>query len=89
MRTFDAAASIRRLLLLVLFFSAAVCAQSLTYADTTAQPAGGPLNLLISYRSEPANRPAFRVYLQQNGTRGWKSSNTTACSRVTWSCSTQ
>jgi hypothetical protein len=67
MRTFDAAASIRRLLLFVLFLSAAVCAQSLTYADTTAQPAGGPLNLLISYRSEPANRPAFRVYLQQEG----------------------
>jgi len=48
MRTFDAAASIRRLLLLVLFFSAAVCAQSLTYADATAQTAGGALSLLIS-----------------------------------------
>lgn len=32
-----------------------------------AQPSGGPLNLLISYRSEPANRPAFRAYLQKEG----------------------
>jgi hypothetical protein len=25
---------------------------------------GGPLNILIAYRCEPANRPAFRAYLQ-------------------------
>ena len=27
----------------------------------------GPRNLLITYRSEPANRPAFRTYLQGEG----------------------
>jgi hypothetical protein len=30
-------------------------------------PPGGPLNLLITYRCEPANRPAFRAYLQGEG----------------------
>lgn len=28
---------------------------------------GGPRNLLITYRSEPADRPAFRAYLQAEG----------------------
>jgi hypothetical protein len=28
---------------------------------------GGPRNILITYRSEPANRPAFRAYLQGEG----------------------
>jgi hypothetical protein len=28
---------------------------------------GGPRNLLITYRSEPAERPAFRAYLQGEG----------------------
>jgi hypothetical protein len=67
MRIFDVTAGIRRLLLLVLLLPAATVAQSVTQADAAAQPAGGPLNLLISYRSEPANRPAFRVYLQHEG----------------------
>ena len=30
------------------------------------QPAGGPTSILIAYRSEPANRPAFRTYLQKD-----------------------
>ena len=67
MRIFDAAAGIRRLLLLALLLPAAAVAQSVPQANPTAQPSGGPLNLLISYRSEPANRPAFRTYLQQEG----------------------
>lgn len=28
-----------------------------------AAPSGGPLNILITYRSQPADRPAFRTYL--------------------------
>jgi hypothetical protein len=79
MRIFDAAARIRRSLLLALVLPAAALAQSVTQPataavtqsatqpDATAQPAGGPLNLLISYRSEPVNRPAFRTYLQKEG----------------------
>ena len=67
MRIFDAAARIRRLLLLVLLLPAAALAQPVTPAGTAGQPAGGPLNLLISYRSEPENRPAFRSYLQREG----------------------
>ena len=79
MLSFNAAASIRRLLVLVVLLPAAAAAQSVTQAptqpvaqpvtqaDTTAQPASGPLNLLISYRSEPVNRPAFRTYLQKEG----------------------
>ena len=30
------------------------------------QPPGGPTSILITYRSDPANRPAFRVYLQKD-----------------------
>jgi hypothetical protein len=67
MRIFDAATGIRRLLLLALLLPAAAVAQSVTQANPAAQASGGPLNLLISYRSEPANRPAFRTYLQQEG----------------------
>ena len=44
MRIFDAAAGIRRLLLLALLLPAAAVAQSVTQPDATAQPAGGPLN---------------------------------------------
>jgi hypothetical protein len=33
---------------------------------TAAQAAGGPTSILIAYRSEPANRPAFRTYLQRD-----------------------
>ena len=55
-----------RLLLLIIFLPVAA-AQTGTQNVATAPPAGGPLNLLISYRSEPANRPAFRAYLQQEG----------------------
>ena len=31
---------------------------------SAAPPAGGPENLLITYRSKPADRPAFRDYLE-------------------------
>jgi hypothetical protein len=58
-------------LLFVLLLPAVAAAQSVTQSATpagaTTKPAGGPLNLLISYRSEPANRPAFRAYLQGEG----------------------
>jgi hypothetical protein len=47
--------------------SATQAAQPVAQVGAAAQPAGGPLNLLISYRSEPANRPAFRAYLQKEG----------------------
>ena len=30
------------------------------------QATGGPTSILITYRSEPANRPAFRTYLQKD-----------------------
>jgi hypothetical protein len=33
---------------------------------STAGAAGGPTSILIAYRSEPANRPAFRTYLQKD-----------------------
>jgi hypothetical protein len=67
MRISNAAAHMRRLLLLALLLPAAAVAQSAIQPDATVQPAAGPLNLLISYRSEPANRPAFRTYLQKEG----------------------
>jgi hypothetical protein len=77
-RKSDVAAAIRRLLLCVLLVPTAALAQTVvsapaasasvsTNAPATALPSGGPLNLLISYRSEPANRPAFRAYLQKEG----------------------
>jgi len=37
-------------------------ASPLSAADPVS--GGGPLNLLITYRSQPADRPAFRTYLQ-------------------------
>jgi hypothetical protein len=67
MRILDMTASLHRLLLLALLLPAAALAQSVTPASAPSQPAGGPLNLLISYRSEPVNRPAFRSYLRQEG----------------------
>jgi hypothetical protein len=33
---------------------------------TPAHAEGGPTSILIAYRSEPANRPAFRTYLQSD-----------------------
>ena len=43
---------------------------ALATAATTATAAtpivGGPTSILIAYRSEPANRPAFRTYLQRD-----------------------
>jgi hypothetical protein len=66
-RKSDVAAAIRRLLLCVLLVPTAALAQTVVSAPATALPSGGPLNLLISYRSEPANRPAFRAYLQKEG----------------------
>lgn len=38
-----------------------------TSADAPA--GGGPRNLLITYRSKPADRPAFRTYLQGEGSK--------------------
>ena len=35
-------------------------------AVAQSQPVGGPTSILIAYRSEPANRPAFRTYLQKD-----------------------
>ena len=35
-------------------------------ADGFEPPSGGPGNILIAYHSEPANRPAFRTYLQKD-----------------------
>src|SRR5262249_1201151 len=56
---------IRRLLLSVLWLvltpSGSVRAQA-----QVAAVAGGPLNILIAYRCEPADRPAFRAYLQHD-----------------------
>jgi hypothetical protein len=37
-----------------------------TAAVTTAHAEGGPTSILINYRCEPANRPAFRAYLQHD-----------------------
>jgi hypothetical protein len=50
-------------LCLVFALTAAATAAS---TATAAQAAGGPTSILIAYRSEPANRPAFRTYLQRN-----------------------
>jgi len=46
----------------VLILITACVIPRLALADTPIS--GGPRNLLITYRSEPANRPAFRTYLQ-------------------------
>jgi hypothetical protein len=50
-------------LCLVFALTAAATAAS---TATAAQAAGGPTSILIAYRSEPANRPAFRTYLQRD-----------------------
>jgi len=67
MRNFD----IRLALLFALFLPVAVipeaAAQPAPRSAAPAQSSSGPLNLLISYRSDPANRPAFRAYLQNEG----------------------
>ena len=43
---------------------------ALVLAATAAVPAahaeGGPTSILINYHCEPANRPAFRIYLQHD-----------------------
>jgi hypothetical protein len=39
---------------------------ALTAASTAVPAEGGPTSILIAYRSEPANRPAFRIYLQRD-----------------------
>src|SRR6266436_3540334 len=48
---------------LCLSFALTAAATTATAATTTA---GGPTSILIAYRSEPANRPAFRTYLQRD-----------------------
>ena len=49
------------------FVAACIVTVGLTSMSVArAQAAGGPTSLLITYRSEPANRPAFRVYLQKD-----------------------
>lgn len=46
---------------------ACIMAAGLASTDASAEPpAGGPSNILIAYHSEPANRPAFRTYLQKD-----------------------
>ena len=47
----------------------AACILTLGLTSTVvaqAQATGGPTSILIAYRSEPANRPAFRTYLQKD-----------------------
>jgi hypothetical protein len=44
----------------------AIAASPRAVADSAT---GGPLSLLITYRSAPADRPAFRNYLQNEGRR--------------------
>ncbi|MDB6100645.1 MAG: hypothetical protein JWO52_644 [Gammaproteobacteria bacterium] len=47
----------------------AVCILSLGLTSSVVAQgpaAGGPTSILIAYRSEPANRPAFRTYLQRD-----------------------
>jgi hypothetical protein len=49
------------------FLAACIVTVGLTSMSVArAQAAGGPTSMLITYRSEPANRPAFRVYLQKD-----------------------
>ena len=46
---------------------ACILAVGLTSTGAVAEPpASGPSNILIAYHSEPANRPAFRTYLQKD-----------------------
>jgi hypothetical protein len=40
----------------------------LTAQAAPASPPSGPTNLLIAYRCNPADRPAFRAYLKKQGT---------------------
>jgi DNA-binding Lrp family transcriptional regulator len=49
-------------------FAACFLTVVLGTASALAQspPATGPTHILITYRSEPANRPAFRTYLQRD-----------------------
>jgi hypothetical protein len=52
------------LLLLAALMSISLAVSPRAAADTAS---GGPLSLLISYRNAPADRPAFRTYLQNEG----------------------
>ena len=46
---------------------ACILTVGLTSTGAVAEPpASGPSNILIAYHSEPANRPAFRTYLQKD-----------------------
>ena len=52
-------------------YISAVAACIVTWVMTSSvlaqgQAVGGPTSILIAYRSEPANRPAFRTYLQKD-----------------------
>jgi hypothetical protein len=50
------------------FVVAAAAALLVSTQSRASEPtSGGPRNILISYRSEPADRPAFRAYLQGEG----------------------
>ena len=54
----------RRTLVTVAALSIALATCAFKPAEADTPTTGGPRSLLITYRSEPASRPAFRVYLQ-------------------------
>jgi hypothetical protein len=56
----------RRALFTIAIFLAVTCVPA-TRAVADPPESNGPRNLLITYRSEPANRPAFRTYLLGEG----------------------
>lgn len=58
---------IHAILALMLLAASLAGAHSMANAAAGSEGTGGPLNLLITYRSEPGNRPAFRAYLQREG----------------------
>jgi hypothetical protein len=53
----------RRTLVALAALTMALATFATQHAAADTPTTGGPRNLLITYRSEPANRPAFRAYL--------------------------
>jgi DNA-binding Lrp family transcriptional regulator len=53
--------------LAILLAAVSIVATTISLRAAADEVTGGPLSLLITYRSAPADRPAFRTYLQKEG----------------------
>jgi hypothetical protein len=63
----DSLPSLRNSLLAIVLGVLSIVAVTTSPRAAAEEPAGGPLSLLITYRTAPVDRPAFRTYLQKEG----------------------